>query len=181
MFHNAVFKARAKGLGIVPKEMIDRYGITGPIQRAAGIKRDIRKDTPYLMYDQLDFDIVTGTTSDAYERAVVRYHEMWQAIDLIRQILKKIPESDFYHTRLPNVLHWKIPAGQTYVRAECTRGEYGYYIVSDGTEFPRRVYVRGPSYTHAVAVLEKLAVGVNLADVAGLMLSLHTYPPEIER
>ncbi len=181
MFHNAVFKARAKGLGIVPKEMIDRYGITGPIQRAAGIKRDIRKDTPYLAYDQLDFDVVTGTASDAYERALVRYHEMWQAIDLIRQILKKMPEGDHYHTRLPNVLHWKIPAGQTYVRAESTRGEYGYYIVSDGTEFPRRVYVRGPSYTHAVAVLENLAVGVNLADIAGLMLSLHTYPPEIER
>jgi NADH-quinone oxidoreductase subunit D len=181
MFHNAVFKARAKGLGVIAPEMIDQYGITGPIQRAAGIKRDIRKDTPYLIYDQLDFEIITGTASDAYERALVRYHEMWQSVDLIRQMLKRMPENDQYHTRLPNVLHWKIPAGQTYVRAECTRGEYGYYIASDGTEFPRRVYVRGPSYTHAVAVLEKLAVGVNLADVAGLMVSLHTYPPEIER
>lgn len=181
MFNNAVFKARAKGLGVISPEMIDQYGITGPIQRAAGIKRDIRKDTPYLAYGQLDFEIITGTASDAYERALVRYHEMWQAIDLIRQILKRMPEGDPYHTRLPNVLHWKIPAGQTYVRAESTRGEYGYYMVSDGTEFPRRVYVRGPSYTHAVAVLEKLAIGVNLADVAGLMTSLHTYPPEIER
>ena len=181
MFNNAVFKARTIGLGIISPEMIDRYGITGPIQRAAGIKRDIRKDTPYLVYDQLDFEIMTGTASDAYERALVRYHEMWQAIDLIRQILKRMPEDDQYHIRLPNVLHWKIPTGQTYVRAESTRGEYGYYMVSDGTEFPRRVYVRGPSYTHAVALLEKLAIGVNLADVAGLMTSLHTYPPEIER
>lgn len=181
MFNNAVFKARAKALGVIPLDMIDQYGITGPNQRAAGIKRDIRKDTPYLIYDQLDFEIITGTASDAYERALVRYQEMWQSISLIRQMLEKMPENDHYHRRLPNVLHWKIPPGATYVKAECTRGEYGYYVVSDGSEFPRRVYVRGPSYTHAVAVLEKLAVNVNIADIAGLMLSLHTYPPEIER
>jgi NADH-quinone oxidoreductase subunit D len=181
MFNNAVFKARAKGLGVIPVEMIDRYGITGPNQRAAGVQRDIRKDSPYLIYDQLDFDIITATASDAYDRTLVRYHEMWQSIDLIRQMLKKMPTTGPYHTQLPNVLHWKIPPGQTYVRAECTRGEYGYFMVSDGTELPRRVYVRGPSYTHAVAVMEKMAVGVNLADIAGLMVSLHTYPPEIER
>lgn len=181
MFHNAVFKARAKGLGVIPVEMIDRYGITGPNQRAAGVHRDTRKDSPYLIYDQLDFEIVTATGSDAYDRTLVRYHEMWQSIDLIRQMLKKMPTTGPYHTQLTNVLHWKIPPGQTYVRAECTRGEYGYFMVSDGTELPRRVYVRGPSYTHAVAVMEKLAIGVNLADIAGLMVSLHTYPPEIER
>jgi len=67
------------------------------------------------------------------------------------------------------------------VRSECTRGEYGYYMVSDGSKYPRRVNVRGPSYTHAVALMEKLAVGVNIADTAALMVSLHTYPPEIER
>ena len=181
MFHNAVFKARAKGLGVITPDMIDRYGITGPNQRAAGVKRDIRKDSPYLIYDQLDFDVITATESDAYARAQVRYHEMWQSIDLIRQMMKKLPENDDYHTQLPNVLHWKVPAGQTYHRAECTRGEYGFYMVSDGTEYPRRIYVRGPSYTHAVALFEKMAVGANLADVAGLMVSLHTYPPEIER
>ena len=79
------------------------------------------------------------------------------------------------------MLHWKVPKGETYSRAECTRGEYGYYMVSDGTEYPRRINVRGPSYTHAVALLEKMIVYTNIADVAGLMVSLHTYPPEIER
>ena len=181
MFHNAVFKTRAKGLGVITPDMIDRYGVTGPNQRAAGVKRDIRKDSPYLVYDQLDFEVITATESDAYARSQVRYHEMWQSIDLIRQMMKKLPENDEYHTQLPNVLHWKVPAGQTYVRAECTRGEYGFYMVSDGTEYPRRIYVRGPSYTHAVALFEKMAVGANLADVAGLMVSLHTYPPEVER
>jgi NADH-quinone oxidoreductase subunit D len=181
LFHNAVFKKRAKGLGFIPKEMIDHYGITGPNQRAAGIARDTRKDTPYLVYDQLDFEAITGTDSDAYERTWVRYQEMHQSISLIRQILDKRPKKGEVYTQLPNVLHWKIPAGETYVRAECTRGEYGFYVVSDGSGYPRRICVRGPSYTHAVSVMEKLAVNTNIADTAGLMVSLHTYPPEIER
>jgi len=181
MFHNAVFKMRAKGLGVVPREMIDSYGITGPNARAAGVARDVRKDQPYLLYDQLDFEVVTGTGSDAYDRAWVRFLEMHQSISLIRQMLDRMPKSGPIHTQLPNPLHWKIPAGQTYRRAECTRGEYGYYLASDGSGYPRRVYVRGPSYTHAVALMESMAVGANIADIAGLMVSFHTYPPEIER
>jgi len=180
LFNNAVFKARAKGLGIITTEMVDRFGITGPNQRAAGFPRDVRKDGVNPVYGELDFSIVSETGSDAYARTLVRYGEMHQSISLIRQIMKKMPRGNI-HTHLPNVLHWKIPRGQTYVKAECTRGEYGYFMVSDGSEYPRRVYVRGPSYTHAVAVMEHLAVGTNIADIAGLMVSLHTYPPEIER
>ncbi|MFP4178892.1 MAG: NADH-quinone oxidoreductase subunit D [Spirochaetaceae bacterium] len=181
MFDNAVFKKRAKGLGVIPREWVDPYGITGPNARATGLARDIRKDQPYLVYDELDFEVVTGSDSDAYDRTWVRYREMRQSIDLIRQILERIPSGGRIHTPLPNVLHWKIPPGATYRRAECTRGEYGYYTVSDGSEYPRRIYVRGPSYSHAMALMEKMAEGTNIADVYGLMMSLHTYPPEIER
>jgi NADH-quinone oxidoreductase subunit D len=106
---------------------------------------------------------------------------MHQSISLIRQILKKMPRTGPIHTPLPNVLHWKIPEGSTYLRSECTRGEYGYFIQTDGSGYPRKVTVRGPSYTHAIALMEKLAVGTNIADIAGLMVSLHTYPPEVER
>jgi len=181
MFHNAVFKKRSVGLGIITPEMIDDYGIVGPNARAAGFKRDLRLDEPYLKYNELDFDYVTSTDSDTYARAWVRFKEMWQSIDLIRQILAKMPEKGEYHTTLPNVLNWKIPAGETYIKAECTRGEYGYYMVADGTGYPRRMYVRGPSYTTAMVLMEKLGLNCNIADTAGLMLSLHTYPPEIER
>jgi NADH-quinone oxidoreductase subunit D len=160
---------------------VETYGITGPNARGSGIARDIRKDSPYLVYDQLDFSIITATEGDAFARTWVRYQEMRQSIDLIRQMLRKMPQDGPFFTKLPNVLHWKIPAGQTYLRAECTRGEYGFYMVSDGSEFPRRVCVRGPSYTHAVALMERLSVGCNISDTAGLMVSLHTYPPEIER
>ncbi len=181
MFDNVVFKMRAKGLGIITPEMVDKFGIVGPNARAAGLQRDIRKNNPYLIYDKLDFEIITGKDSDAYDRAFVRLLEMFQSIDLIRQIMDKMPGTGDFHTQVPNVLNWKIPAGETYLRAESTRGEYGYYVVSDGTEYPRRVYVRGPSYTHAVSLMEKLAINTNIADIAGLMVSLHTYPPEIER
>lgn len=181
LFNNAVFKARAEGLGIIPSDWVEPYGITGTTARAAGVPLDIRKNNPYLIYDELDFEMITGSKSDAFERTMLRKEEVLLSINLIRQILQKMPRTGSVRTKLPNVLHWNVPAGETYVRAETGRGEMGYYMVSDGTEYPRRIHVRGASYTHALAVLEKLAVGQSIADIAGLMVSLQTCPPEIER
>jgi NADH-quinone oxidoreductase subunit D len=181
MFHNAVFKKRTMGLGYIDPDWIEPYGVTGPTARAAGVPLDVRANQPYLVYPQLDFEPVTATASDVYARAEVRYHDVRMSIDLVRQILARMPKDGDVKVETPNVLHWKIPRGETYIRGECSRGEYGYYLVTDGSGYPRRVNVRGPSYTHAMALLEKMIVNVNIADVAGLMVSLHTYPPEIER
>ena len=181
LFQNAVFQRRARDLAVITPEMVDRYGITGPNARAAGYRRDIRKDQPYLVYDRLDFDVVTAEVSDTYNRAWVRYLEMHQSISLIRQMLRRMPAEGELSAKLPNLLRWEIEPGQTYKRAESTRGEYGYYVVSAGGRYPRRVLVRGPSYTHAFPVLERVAVGANIADIAGIMASLHIVPPEIER
>jgi len=181
LFHNAVFRKRAEGLGVIPRDWVDPYGITGPNARAAGAARDVRRDMPYLKYPELEFEPVIHHQSDAFGRADLRRRDLLLTVDLIRQILSRMPRSGSFMARLPNVLHWQVPPGETYVRSECTRGEYGYYLVSDGSGYPRRVNVRGPSYTHAIALLEKLLPGTNIADVAGLAVSLHTYPPEIER
>lgn len=181
MFQNAVFKRRTVGVGVIERSMLEPYGVTGPNARACGVAKDVRKDQPYLAYPELDFDVPTGTNSDIFTRADVRRRDVLVSIDLIRQIVAKMPEGGPYMARLPNVLHWKIPRGETYLRGECSRGEYGYYLVTDGSGYPRRVNVRGPSYTHAMALLERLIVGINISDVAALMVSLHTYPPEIER
>lgn len=181
MFNNAVFKKRSKDMGVIDKEWITKFGITGPNARAAGVPLDIRKDNPYLKYPELDFETITAGYSDIYNRADVRRRDLLLSVDLIRQIMAKMPDGGEIKAETPNVLHWKVPAGETYSRAECTRGEYGYYMVSDGTEYPRRINVRGPSYTHAVSLLEKMIINCNIADMAGLMVSLHTYPPEIER
>ncbi len=181
MFCNAVFKRRTVGMGVIDPAWLEPYGVTGPNARAAGVAKDVRKDAPYLVYGQLDFAPVTGKDSDIYTRADVRRRDIAVSVDLIRQILARMPKDGPVMVPLPNVLHWQIPRGETYIRGECSRGEYGYYLVTDGSGYPRRINVRGPSYTHAMALLERMIVGCNISDVAALMVSLHTYPPEIER
>lgn len=181
MFCNAVFKKRTVGLGYIDPALLDSYGVTGPNARAAGVAKDVRRDQPYLVYPDLDFAPVIGQDSDIYTRADVRRRDLLMSVDLIRQILARMPRNGPVMAETPSVLHWQIPRGETYIRGECSRGEYGYYLVTDGSGYPRRVNVRGPSYTHAMALLERMIVNVNISDVAALMVSLHTYPPEIER
>jgi len=180
IFHSSVFRRRTMGVGVVPEEWVDEMSLSGPIVRAMGIPRDVRKDFPYLVYPELDFEVVTTTGSDIYARAWVRRQEIQQSIDLIRQILARMPKGP-YCAKLPNMLTWTIPPGQTYVRAEATRGEMGYYTVTDGSDKVRRVHVRGPSYVHGVALLERMIPGTNIADLSPLMVSLQVCPPEIER
>jgi len=182
MFHNAVYKKRAIGIGVIDADLIDPYGITGPNARAAGVARDVRTEQPYLVYPELDIEAITGQDSDIYTRSEVRYKDLLQSVDLIRQILSKMKNHQGkVMAQLPNILHWKIPRGETYIRGECSRGEYGYYVVTDDSGYPRRINVRGPSYTHAIALFEKLIINNNISDVAAMLVSLHTYPPEIER
>ena len=181
MFTNTVFKKRTQGIGVIKPALFEPYGVTGPNARAGGVAKDVRKDAPYLVYDKLAFEVVTEQESDIYARARIRFRDLHATIDLIRQILAKMPKDGPVMTALPNVLHWKIPRGETYIKGEASRGEYGYYLVTDGSAYPRRINVRGPSYTHAMALLEHLIPGTNIADIAALMVSLHTYPPEIER
>jgi NADH-quinone oxidoreductase subunit D len=181
MFHNSVFKTRAVGLGIITPDMVDKYGIVGTNARACGVKRDVRKDNPYLYYDKLDFDPPTATEGDVYARTWVRWQELIQTVDLIRQIMDKMPETGDIRAKMPNVLNWKIAKGETYVRLESGRGEYGMYYVTDGSDKPRRINLRGPSYNHAIALLEDMLVGADVADVHAIMVSVQSCPPEIER
>lgn len=181
MFTNSVFKKRTKGVGYIDPALFEQFGVTGPNARAGGVAKDVRKDSPYLAYDRLDFEPVTETASDIWARTNVRRRDIDVSISLIRQIFARMPKEGPVMAKIPNVLHWKIPRGETYIKGESSRGEYGYYLVTDGSGYPRRVNVRGPSYTHAMALLEHLIPGTNIADMAALMVSLHTYPPEIER
>lgn len=181
MFNNAVFKKRTKGIGVIKKEWIDQYSVVGPNARAAGVMRDVRKDYSYLMYDQLDFEPHTETDSDIYARSRTRWHDLKTSVDLIRQIMAKMPDKGEIRAKTPNVLHWKIPRGETYTRIESSRGEYGFYMVTDGSEYPRRINLRGPSYNSAIVLLEKMLINANISDVSSIMVSLATCPPEIER
>lgn len=181
MYNNAVFKKRAIGLGHIPLDWIDKYGVYGPAARAAGVMRDVRKTHPYLKYAELDFEPFTTTESDVYARSIVRWHDLKMTADLIRQIMAKMPDKGEIKAQTPNVMHWRIPKGETYAKCESSRGEYGMYMVTDGSDMPRRVNLKGPSYTHATALLERLLINANIADTAAIMVSLATCPPEIER
>ena len=181
IYSNSIFKKRTIGIGVIDPSWVSKYGIVGPNARAAGFKRDVRKDYPYLKYNELDFEVATATDSDIYTRNQIRKQDLITTVDLIRQILAKMPDDGDIRAVTPNVMHWKIPKGETYQRSESSRGEYGMYLVSDGTKYPRRVNVRGPSYTHAVSLLEKMLINANIADVHSIMVSLQTCPPEIER
>ena len=181
MFSNSVFKRRAKDVGILTADMVEKYSVVGFAARSAGFNRDVRKDYPYLVYDQLDFEPKVMNHSDIYNRNRVRWYDIQTTVDLIRQIMAKMPEKGDIKAQTPNVLHWQIPKGESYVRCESGRGEYGLYMVTDGSDKPRRINLRGPSYAQAVALLEDMLVGANIADVAAIMVSLQTCPPEIER
>ncbi len=183
LFDSFIWQQRTQGISVIPKDIIDSYGITGPAARACGVKKDTRRDFPYLAYDDLEFETITAEAGDIFDRAWVRRQEIQQGCNLIRAILKRLETIDGPHMcKLPNMLTWRIPKGQTYVRAESSRGEMGYYIVTDGSEKMRRIHLRGASYTLAFPVLERhLLPGMNISDLHTTLVSLPTCPPELER
>lgn len=180
MFDNTIFQKRTQGIGIVSKDKAVEWGVVGPVLRGCGIKSDIRIDDPYEVYDQLDFEVPTQEGGDIWSRALVRRQEARQSIRIIRQVIEKMPSGDFYN-RIPNPLKWTLPKGDAYARTESVRGEVGMYVVSDGSNRPRRTHFRGAAYVHGITLLERILVGANIADVSPIMNSLGVCPPEIER
>jgi NADH-quinone oxidoreductase subunit D len=182
---NPIWTRRTKGVGMAPLEDLLNLGVTGPMIRAAGVAWDIRKSEPYSSYDKFDFEICTRTENDVYARYRVRLGEMRQSARIIKQALEGMPEgawqADAPKIVLPErekmktqmealIYHFKIvtegfrvPAGEVYQPVESPRGEIGYYIVSDGTSKPYRVYMRTPSFGNLQA-LPALLEGRLLAD-----------------
>jgi NADH-quinone oxidoreductase subunit D len=174
---NAIFLARTKGIGVLTKETAINYSVTGPNLRGSGVKWDLRKDEPYLVYDKFNFDIPTGNNGDAWDRYKVRIEEIRQSLRIIEQAIGGLPEGD------PTVKVGRIirPApGEAYLRTENPRGELGFYIVSDGSPYPYRVKIRAPSFSN-LAVLTPLAKGVKIADLICILGSLDIVMGEIDR
>ena len=182
---NPIWKRRTQGVGMAPLEDLLDLGVTGPMIRAAGVAWDIRKSEPYSSYEKFDFDICTRTENDVYARYRVRLGEMRQSARIIKQALEGMPEgawqADAPKIVLPErekmktqmealIYHFKIvtegfrvPAGEVYQVVESPRGEIGYYVVSNGTSKPYRVYMRTPSFGNLQA-LPALLEGRLLAD-----------------
>jgi len=199
---NPIFVNRTKGVGGLPVELMMDLGVTGPMLRAAGIKTDARKDSPYSSYEKFDFDVPTRTENDVYARYEVRMEEMRQSLRITKQALDGMPsgpwQADAPHVLLPDrekmktqmeslIYHFKIvtegfrvPEGSVYQIVESPRGELGFYVVSDGTAKPHRVFMRTPSFGNLQA-LGALLEGVPIADSIAIMGSMDFVLGDVDR
>jgi membrane-bound hydrogenase subunit alpha len=150
---------RLSGVGVVTYEDALRLLVVGPTARASGVPRDIRKDDPYLAYDELDFKVITNDHCDVYGRTLVRLGELLESYSLIRQILAKMPEGPVT-VKAPR----KVPVGEALSRYEAPRGEDVHYVRANGSEKPERVKVRAPTLANLQAVSHMLRDN-NLADL----------------
>lgn len=165
---NEIILARTKGVGVLPPEVAAAYGVSGPNLRASGVNFDLRKVEDYLPYHQFDFDIPLGENGDCWDRWWVRLAEIRQSARIVQQAIDGIPSGPL-QTKVPKVI--KVPAGETYVRAENPKGEMGYYLVSDGGLGPYRLKIRSASFSN-ISMLPWILEGALIPDLVAIMGSL---------
>jgi len=174
---NRIFLERTKGVGpLSTAEALD-LGVSGPNLRATGLAYDIRKAEGYSSYGDFDFDIPTGRQGDTFDRYWVRVQEMRQSLRIIRQAVEGLPEGEFA-AKVPRAL--KPPAGAAYGHTEGSKGDIGYYLVSDGSERPYRAKIRGPSFVH-VAALPYLLRRARVGDLIAVLGSIDILLGEVDR
>jgi NADH-quinone oxidoreductase subunit D len=179
---NKIFVARLANVAAVSPEMALAYNLVGPNLRGSGVRYDVRKDVPYSVYPEFDFDIPVGTgekgaLGDCWDRYMVRMREMKESCRIVRQALDGLPEGPVI-AKVPRT--FRPPKGEVYVRLEASRGDMGWFVVSDGTAFPYRTHIRTGSYT-AMAIIEELSKGLMIADLVAVIASLDIVAPEVDR
>lgn len=200
--NNRIFKQRTVDIGVATKDEAIDWGFTGPMLRGSGVAWDLRKSQPYDVYEKMDFDIPVGKTGDCYARYLVRMAEMHESMKIMKQCLNKMPAGDVkvndYKVSPPPraemknsmealIHHFKlytegyhVPAGETYTCVEAPKGEFGVYLVSDGTNKPYRCHIRAPGFAHLQA-LDFMSKGHMLADVVSNIGSMDVVFGEIDR
>ena len=174
---NEVFQLRTKNVGVLPKEVAEEYGVSGPILRASGVEFDLRKQSNYLPYDKFDFEIPIGENGDCFDRWAVRTSEMRESAKIILQAIEDMPSGPI-QAKVPKVI--KVPKGQTYVRAENPKGEMGYYIISEGGLGPYRLKIRTASFSN-ISILPIMLEGALLPDLIAIMGSLDFVLGDVDR
>ena len=199
---NKIFLDRSKDVGVITREDAIGYGLTGPNLRASGVEFDMRKNHPYLGYEDLDFDIPVGQVGDSYDRYLVRMEEMRQSVDLLRQLCSKmpegpinvmdpkgaLPEKERVMMSMEELIHHFIvatqgidaPEGEVYFGAENPKGELGFYINSKGGGVPHRLKIRSPSFAN-LSILPKMLPGHMISDVVVILGSLDFVMGECDR
>jgi NADH-quinone oxidoreductase subunit D len=174
---NEIFKQRTVDVGVLPKEVAYNYGVSGPIARGSDIDFDVRKDEPYLVYDQFDFDVHSAPNGDCFDRFWVLVHEVVESAKIVEQAIEGIPSGPILG-KVPRVI--QIPPGEAYVRTENPLGELGYYLVSDGDRKPYRLKIRTPSYNN-VSALPPVLRGTLVSDMIAVLGSFFFVLGDIDR
>jgi NADH-quinone oxidoreductase subunit D len=175
---NIILRKRLENIGPISKEMARKYGATGPVLRGSGVSYDIRKNEPYSVYPEFDFDIPVYSEGDSMARYKVRLDEIEQSMRIIEQALNKLPEGEIMAPKAPKII--KPAAGDYYAAVEAARGTFGVRLVSDGTNSPYRLKLRSPTYSN-LSLFGEAARGMLLPDALALMGSLDLVIPEIDR
>jgi NADH-quinone oxidoreductase subunit D len=188
-----IWRERLQGVGVITPTEAIALGATGPILRSTGVEWDLRRDQPYLRYDDLEFDVVVGSYGDAFDRYAIRLAEIRESMRLVRQILEAMPPGDYriqdkkvtppprarIDESMEALIHhfklftegFKVPEGETYVAIEGPRGELGCYIVSDGSANPYRIHMRDPSFVN-IQCLPHMMRGGLVADAVAIISSV---------
>jgi NADH-quinone oxidoreductase subunit D len=197
-----IWRERLQGVGVITAREAMALGATGPILRSTGVPWDLRRDMPYLRYEEVDFDVVVGEYGDAYDRYAIRFNEIRESMKIVYQILDRMPSGDY---RIQNkkvtpppraridesmeaLIHhfkiftegFKVPEGEVYVAIESPRGEIGCYIVSDGSPTPYRMHMRAPSFVNVQALPHMMRGGM-VADAVAVISSIDPVLGEVDR
>ena len=197
-----IWRERLQGVGVITPDEALALGATGPILRSTGVEWDLRRDQPYLRYDEMEFDVIVGSYGDAFDRYAIRLAEIRESMKIVRQILDKLPEGDYriqdkkvtppprarIDESMEALIHhfkiftegFKVPEGEVYVPVESPRGELGVYLVSDGTAHPYRLHVRAPSFVN-LQTLPHMMHGGLVADAVAIISSVDPIMGEVDR
>ena len=200
---NRIFKQRNVDIGVVTAKDVEEWGFSGVMARSAGLAWDLRRAQPYECYDEFEFQVPVGKNGDCYDRYLMRMEEMRQSVSIIRQAIVKLreatgdvlargkitpPKRGEMKTSMESLIHhfklytegFHVPAGEVYAAVEAPKGEFGVYLVADGTNKPYRSKIRAPGYAHLQA-MDHISKGHQLADVAAIIGTMDIVFGEIDR
>ena len=197
-----IWRERLQGVGVITQQEAVALSATGPTLRSTGLAWDLRRDQPYLRYDEVEFDVIVGSYGDAFDRYAIRLNEIRESMRIVRQILDRMPSGDYriqdktvtppprarIDESMEALIHhfkiftegFKVPEGEVYVAIESPRGEIGCYIVSDGTSTPYRMHMRAPSFVN-IQCLPHMMRGGLVADAVAVISSVDPVLGEVDR
>ncbi|NLO23949.1 MAG: NADH-quinone oxidoreductase subunit D [Fibrobacter sp.] len=174
---NIIVLERTKGIGILSKENAIAFACSGPVLRASGVSYDVRKNDPYSIYPDLDFDVPVTYTGDTYDRYTVRIAEIYESVKILHQCIARFPEGPYQSKEKPSI---RLKAGTYYSAIETAKGLYGTYVVAVSGDKPYRIHTRSPSFSN-LSALNTMVKGHKISDLVSILATIDPVIPEIDR